>query len=823
VTQLTITTQPTDTVYGSVVSDVAVKTQDQFGNNSISGLGATENVVIAKATGAGTLSGTLTIDIGTGAGNGTATFSTLALDDLGAYTLEAQNATYTNETSDSFSITAKELTVTDSAVTSKTYDGNTTAVITGATLSGVEDGDVVTLGDHEAGTFDTALVGTSKVVTSAMTISGDDADLYTLTQPTLTGTITAKELTIGGTFAAENKVYDGGTVATRSDDLLTLTGVVGDDIVTLTPVFAFADEDVADTIVVSITGDSTIGGADVGNYTLSLTGADTDTANITAKELTVTGATVTTKVYDDTDTAVITGATLSGVVDGDTVILADHETGTFADQNVGVGKSVSTAPMTISGADVGNYTLTQPTLTGTITAEELTVTGITADDKAYNETTTAVVNTGEAALVGVIGGDDVTINVSSVTGTFDTAAIGSGKTVTIAGVSATGTDATNYSVTQPTTTAAITAGAINHFNLSISLTPTVGVPATLTITAVDAYDNTISAANGVTAFTGQVFLSTTNATGPFLHNNPVSFVSGDEGTNSSAAVTFNAAENDIAVNVYNSGATVTGTTGAVIDVTSTADVTAPTVVSQSPVADTTDVSIGVNPEILFSEAMDGGSIEDGLKLCLVSDTDCSSPIPATYLMSANGKKAIVISVDYLDYETAYWILATTDVTDEAGNALEVAYGSSTTTNFTTEEEVVEAEPTEIEVTGTSLVKRTATKNGQPADGWRWVIDVTLPDDVTEIQMSFSDFGGAGTITADNVRFYSVQSNAHSEGDLSIIIEEAGDWSTGMVINTDRDSSSLGTQIQIVVEAGVPEGSPDGFYSASYDIQDAPGI
>jgi hypothetical protein len=191
-------------------------------------------------------------------------------------------------------------------------------------------------------------------------------------------------------------------------------------------------------------------------------------------------------------------------------------------------------------------------------------------------------------------------------------------------------------------------------------------------------------------------------------------------------------------------------------------------------------------------------------------------------MSADGKKVHIISIDYLDYETAYWTLATTGVTDVAGNHLETAYGSSTTTNFTTEEEVVEEAPTDIEVTGTSLIKRTATKNGNAADGWHWVIDVTLPDDVTEIQMSFSDLLGAGTIDAENFRFYSAQSDAHATENLSIVIDEAGvgeNWSTGMEIDTDMNSSALGTQIQIIVEAGVPEGSPDGFYSASYDIQE----
>ena len=64
-------------------------------------------------------------------------------------------------------------------------------------------------------------------------------------------------------------------------DNLTLIGVVGGDTVTLTPDLAFADMNVANSIVVSLTASSSLGGAGAGNYSLSLVGAPTTTANIT--------------------------------------------------------------------------------------------------------------------------------------------------------------------------------------------------------------------------------------------------------------------------------------------------------------------------------------------------------------------------------------------------------------------------------------------------------------------------------------------------------------------------------------------------------------
>lgn len=98
-----------------------------------------------------------------------------------------------------------------------------------------------------------------------------------------------------------------------------------------------------------------------GNYS----GTVSKTFQITPKALTVSGVAASNKVYDGTTTATIT-ATLQGVVNGDSVQLtppaADFDT-----KDAGTGKAVTIAAsgsFTISGADAGNYTLTQPTVSG---------------------------------------------------------------------------------------------------------------------------------------------------------------------------------------------------------------------------------------------------------------------------------------------------------------------------------------------------------------------------------------------------------------------------------------------------------------------------
>ncbi|WP_380941875.1 YDG domain-containing protein, partial [Sphingomonas floccifaciens] len=82
-------------------------------------------------------------------------------------------------------------------------------------------------------------------------------------------------------------------------------------------------------------------------------------AAITAAPLTVTGATVSNKVYDGTTQATLTGGTITAF--GADVVTLTQGAGVFADKNAGTGKSVTVSGYALTGADAGNYTLTQPT------------------------------------------------------------------------------------------------------------------------------------------------------------------------------------------------------------------------------------------------------------------------------------------------------------------------------------------------------------------------------------------------------------------------------------------------------------------------------
>ncbi len=95
----------------------------------------------------------------------------------------------------------------------------------------------------------------------------------------------------------------------------------------------------------------------------------------------------------------------------------------------------------------------------TVAAIPLPVTGVTASDRAYNGTAAATVDASAAVLdtTDVVPGEVVSLNTAGAAGAFTPDGnVGTGKTVQVSGLTLTGTNAGNYTITQPTTTADIT-------------------------------------------------------------------------------------------------------------------------------------------------------------------------------------------------------------------------------------------------------------------------------------------------------------------------------------------------------------------------------
>ncbi len=362
-------------------------------------------------------------------------------------------------------ITARPLTIGGSfTANNKTYDGSTSATIAtnSLTLSNVVGSDDVSLTSVVAA-FATATVGTGKTVSiSSASLSGTAAGNYSLSvvgAPTATANITTAggTVTITGSFTASDKVYDGLTAASGNTAGLTLSGVNSPDQVTIASVtLAFQTATVANTKTVVITA-VTLGGADAGSYSVSLVGAPTATASVTAKGLTISGVSAVSKVYDGTTAATLSGSpSYVGLVNSESFTVTGSASGAFANATVANGKSVTVSGYTAPSA---NYSVAQPAgLTANITARPLTISGsFTASNKPFDGTTAASIATNSLVLSNVVGSDDVSL--TSVVAAFSTAAVGNGKTVSITSASLTGAAADNYSLSiagAPTATANIT-------------------------------------------------------------------------------------------------------------------------------------------------------------------------------------------------------------------------------------------------------------------------------------------------------------------------------------------------------------------------------
>ena len=228
---------------------------------------------------------------------------------------------------------------------------------------------------------------------------------------------------------------------------------------------------------------------------------------VAQKALSITGVTASGKVYDATTSATIndTTAALSGVVSGDAGnvrLSATGASGSFASASASANMTVNTAGFTISGSASGNYSLTQPTLTATITPKGLAVTGNLSvpSSKVYNGATAATV-LGAAALLSAEApgsgstsdgapfiGDSVSLSGAVTAASYNSIGAPNATTVTfdISGLSLTGAGSGNYMINPPSA-------------VSASIAP---LPVTLNGTR--SYDGTTAAAAAILSVANKV-------------------------------------------------------------------------------------------------------------------------------------------------------------------------------------------------------------------------------------------------------------------------------------------------------------------------------
>ena len=120
---------------------------------------------------------------------------------------------------------------------------------------------------------------------------------------------------------------------------------------------------------------------------------------------------------------------------------------------------IGTIDVTVNQAASGNYIASSVNCSITVNQKPLTVVGITANNKSYDGNNTATLNTTNKQLVGVVtysnGTSDIVTLDGTAIGTFSDANVGEGKTVTISGLTISGTDSSKYTLIQPNAIASI--------------------------------------------------------------------------------------------------------------------------------------------------------------------------------------------------------------------------------------------------------------------------------------------------------------------------------------------------------------------------------
>ena len=276
-------------------------------------------------------------------------------------------------------------------------------------------------------------------------ITTAETDTFKSASSTMEFEIQPKEVTISDVKVAD-KTYDGTTNATITNAGTLSVNNDGDNLAIVIGKAAYDNKNVGTDKAVSFTGFELSGSA-AGNYKLITEPADT-TADISAKEITIIGATVEgSKVYDGTVEAKITNAgTLSDNYDGENLTIVTGSAA-YDNKNVGTGKTVAFTGFALAGDAAGNYTLaSQPADTAAdITVKEITINGAAVEaSRIYDGTTDAKITNAGAPSVNY---DGENLKVAAGKAAYDNKNVGKGKAVTFTGFALEGDAAANYKLT----------------------------------------------------------------------------------------------------------------------------------------------------------------------------------------------------------------------------------------------------------------------------------------------------------------------------------------------------------------------------------------
>ena len=282
--------------------------------------------------------------------------------------------------------------------------------------------------------------GTAYAAGANYQISATNQTLYaqwisTAPMMSTSGTITAMTTVYGTPSTARNFTF---TASNLTGTQVTATAPTGFEVATSsggsygsTASYAVTTGSASGTVYVRLAQTTSVGSY-TGNVTLAdntnsaTASATIPSSTVTAKGLTITGLTAQNKIYDANTSVTVSGtASYSGLENSESFAVSGSVSYAFSTANVGA--TVNRAGT--YNAPSANYTVTQPSLTASITAKTLTINPPSIASRVYSPGVTTTGTVTPSALIGLIGTDTSSVAISSSSYADDTAGIG--KTATI--------------------------------------------------------------------------------------------------------------------------------------------------------------------------------------------------------------------------------------------------------------------------------------------------------------------------------------------------------------------------------------------------------
>ena len=205
------------------------------------------------------------------------------------------------------------------------------------------------------------------------------------------------------------------------------------------------------TIYVRLTATTPVGTYS-GNITCNSAGSAgatvvTAPSSVAKKQITITGLVGVDKVYNGTTSAELLGTpSYVGLVNGESLSVTGVANATFANKNVGAGKTVTISGFTDPN---GNYAVTLPTVTARIAPKEVVIVDLSGANKPYDGTLSGSL-IGTANLLGVELVDQASVILGGTPlVSFVSENAGTGIGLVVSGYALSGAEALNYHVVQP--------------------------------------------------------------------------------------------------------------------------------------------------------------------------------------------------------------------------------------------------------------------------------------------------------------------------------------------------------------------------------------